>query len=129
MTLFNLGKKKAETTQPKCACHGDCPTSESIESKNNCCSEVESGICCIKVLGSGCKTCHTQYDNVKKAVETLGFDIEVEYITDMEKVMNYGVMSMPAIVINEKVVSMGKLLKSVDVEKLLSNLKIQGGKL
>lgn len=129
MTLFNLRKKKAETTHPQCACHGDCPTSESIESKNNCCSEVESGICCIKVLGSGCKTCHTQYDNVKKAVETLGLDIEVEYITDMEKVMNYGVMSMPAIVINEKVVSMGKLLKSVDVEKLLSNLKIQGGKL
>ena len=80
-------------------------------------------------MGSGCKTCHTQYDNVKKAVETLDLDIEVEYITDMEKVMNYGVMSMPAIVINEKVVSMGKLLKSVDVEKLLSNLKIQGGKL
>ena len=43
----------------------------------------------------------------------------MEYITDMEKVMAYGVMSMPAIVINDKVVSMGKVLKAADVEKLL----------
>lgn len=46
-------------------------------------------------------------------------NIEVEYITDMEKVVGYGVMSMPAIVINEKVVSMGKVLKASQVEELL----------
>ena len=51
-----------------------------------------------------------------------GLDLEVEYITDMEKVMGYGVMSMPAIVVNEKVVSMGKVLKTADVEKLLHKL-------
>ena len=45
--------------------------------------------------------------------------VEVEYITDMAKVMTYGAMSMPAIVVNEKVVSMGKVLKTADVEKLL----------
>lgn len=45
--------------------------------------------------------------------------MEVEYITDTEKVMEYGVMSMPAIVVNEKVVSVGKVLKSSDAEKLL----------
>lgn len=45
--------------------------------------------------------------------------MEVEYITDMKKVMEYGVMSMPAIVVNEKVVSMGKVLKTAEVEKLL----------
>ena len=49
----------------------------------------------------------------------LGLDLEVEYITDMEKVMSYGVMSMPALVVNEKVVSMGKVLKADDVEKLI----------
>lgn len=73
----------------------------------------------IKVLGSGCKTCHKQYEIVKKAVETCNIHAEVEYITDMQKVMEYGVMSMPAIVIDEKVVSMGKVLKVADVEKLL----------
>ena len=52
----------------------------------------------------------------------MGLSVEVEYITDMQKVMEYGVMSMPAIVVNEKVVSMGKVLKSTDVEKLLHKL-------
>ena len=48
-----------------------------------------------------------------------GIDAEVEYITDMEKIMGYGVMSMPALMIDEKVVSAGKVLKVKEVEKLL----------
>ena len=80
------------------------------------------GICCLKVLGAGCKSCHEQYENAKTAVKAMGLSVEVEYITDMEKVMTYGVMSMPAIVVNEKVVSMGKVLKAADVEKLLHKL-------
>lgn len=51
-----------------------------------------------------------------------GLGIEVEYITDMEKVMAYGVMSMPAIVVNETVASMGKVLKSAEVIKLFGKL-------
>lgn len=51
----------------------------------------------------------------------MGISVEVEYITDMQKVMEYGVMSMPAIVINEKVVAAGKVLKASDVQKLLKN--------
>ena len=120
MALFKFGKKKEETKQPACACNGNCSTVETTENKSSCCPIDENTICCIKVLGTGCKTCHAQYDNVKKAVERLGLDIEVEYITDMKQVTTYGVMSMPAIVINEKVVSVGKLLKPADVEKLLS---------
>ena len=49
-------------------------------------------------------------------------DYDVEYITNLEKVMGYGVMSMPGLVFNEKVVSMGKVLKAADVEKLLERL-------
>ena len=48
--------------------------------------------------------------------------IEVEYITDMKKVMAYGVMSMPAIVVNETVASMGKVLKNSEVIKLLGKM-------
>ena len=84
-----------------------------------CCGEAVDGICCVKVLGAGCKSCHEQYENAQKAVRAMGLDVEVEYVTDMEKVMAYGVMSMPAIVVNEKVVSMGKVLKAADVEQLL----------
>ena len=49
----------------------------------------------------------------------MNLDAEIEYITDMEKVMGYGVMSMPAIVVNEQVVSMGKVLKVSQVAELL----------
>ena len=109
MSLFKFGKKKEEEKKeekkaPSCGC--------------NCGCSADS-LCCIKVLGAGCKSCHEQYENAKTAVKTMGLPLEVEYITDMQKVMEYGVMSMPALVVNEKVVSMGKVLKAADVEKLL----------
>ena len=84
-----------------------------------CCGAAVNGICCVKVLGAGCKSCHELYQNAKKAVAEMGLEIEVEYITDMQKIMESGVMSMPALVVNEKVVSMGKVLKASDVKKLL----------
>ena len=89
------------------------------EITNTCCAEATEGICCIKVLGAGCKSCHEQYENVKKAVLDMGLITNVEYITDIEKIMDYGIMSMPAIVVNEKVVSMGKVLKVSQVKELL----------
>lgn len=73
----------------------------------------------IKVLGSGCKTCRQLYQNTREAIEALGLRVEVEYITDMSKVMTYNVMHMPALVVNDKVISCGRLLKTADVEKLL----------
>ena len=71
------------------------------------------------MLGAGCKSCHQLYENTKKAALNIGISIEVEYITDMQKVMEYGAMSMPVIVVNEMVVSQGKVLKTEEVEKLL----------
>lgn len=125
MSLFNIGKKKEEKKAPDCTCScgGACETGEVINISNDCCPDANNGICCIKVLGAGCKSCHEQYENAKAAVKNLGIDIEVEYITDLQKVMAYGVMSIPAIVVNDKVVSMGKVLKTVDVEKLLDKLQ------
>ncbi len=73
----------------------------------------------IKVLGSGCKKCHDLNEITKAAVKELGMDIEVEYVTDMQKIASYGVMSTPALVINEKVVSFGKSLKTAEVIELL----------
>ncbi len=117
MALFNFGKKKEE--EKKSCCCGSAPKAEA---SSCCCGAPVEGICCIKVLGAGCKSCHEQYENAKAAVQALGLNVEVEYITDMEKVMEYGVMSMPAIVVNDQVVSMGKVLKTADVEKLLHKL-------
>ena len=130
MALFNFGKKKEEEKKT-CCCGseskaeenaGCCGSAPKAESSACCCGAPVEGICCIKVLGAGCKSCHELYENTKAAVSALGLNVEVEYITDMEKIMEYGVMSMPAIVVNDKVVSMGKVLKAADVEKLLHKL-------
>ena len=119
MALFNFGKKKEEEKKSCC-----CGSAEPKAEKTGfcCCGNTANGITSIKVLGAGCKSCHEQYENAKAAVQALGLNVEVEYVTDMEKVMAYGVMSMPAIVVNEQVVSMGKVLKVADVEKLLHKL-------
>ena len=120
MSLFNFGKKKEEEKKaPACACNCGCPTNEVSKITNDCCPEAKDGICCIKVLGAGCKSCHQMYENTKQAVKNIGMDIDVEYITDMQKVMEYGVMSMPALVVNERVTSQGKVLKPADIEKIL----------
>lgn len=78
-------------------------------------SKMES----IKVLGAGCKSCHAMFEATKEAAARLDLGVEVEYITDMEKIMAYGVMRLPALVVNETVVSMGRVLKSAEVEKLV----------
>ena len=121
MSLLNFGKKK-EKKAPVCACNCGCSAREAAPAVNQCCGETVTGICCVKVLGAGCKSCHEQYENAKKAVAEMGLSVEVEYITDMEKVMAYGVMSMPAIVVNEKVASMGKVLKTAEVKELLEKV-------
>lgn len=73
----------------------------------------------IKVLGGGCKNCERLLKATKEAVENIGVDAEIEYITDIEKIMSYGIMSTPALVIDEKVVATGRVLKTKDIEKLI----------
>ena len=106
MALFNFGKKKEEEKKtPACACSCGGAASEAESITNDCCPDLKEGeICCIKVL-AGCKSCHEQFEYAKQAVKDMGLSVEVEYITDMQKVMEYGVMSMPALVVNEKVVA------------------------
>ena len=109
MALLGFGKKKEEEKQASACCCGSagkaeetsccCGSAGQTEEASCCCGGTGSGIISVKVLGAGCRSCHEQYENAKEAV-----------------------MSMPAIVVNEKVVSMGKVLKAADVEKLLRRL-------
>lgn len=132
MGLFHFGKKSEEVKEPACTCNTSvesakeesCCSGQAADTGTQSCAPPDAGeeLQSIKVLGAGCKSCHEMYENTKTALQTVGIDIEVEYITDMEKVMGYGVMSMPGLVVNEKVVSMGKVLKPADVEKLLHKL-------
>ena len=112
MALFHLGKREKKES---------CCNPSKAEQKCNYVN-TSTNIRSIKVLGAGCKSCHETYENTKKALKHTGIDVEVEYITDMEKIMAYGIMSMPALVINEKVVSTGRVLKSVDIENLFQTL-------
>lgn len=104
MSLFGFGKKKEEAVKAAVQAGGE--TAKNISS--------------LKVLGSGCENCETVFENTKAALQELGIKAPVEYVTDMAVVAKYGVMSTPALVVNEKVVAMGKVLKKEDVIKLLT---------
>ena len=118
MEIVEENGTEAKEEQPSdCGC--SCGCSSEATGETECCSGESSGICCIKVLGSGCKNCHALLESTKEAVKAMGLDIEVGYVTDMEEITKYGVMSMPVLVVNEKVASMGKVLKAAEVEKLL----------
>ena len=60
-----------------------------------------------KVLGSGCANCVNTAKLIENVAEAAGVDVKVEKITDMEAIMNYGVMSTPAVVLNEQVIHAG----------------------
>lgn len=117
MAFFVRVKKKEEKKAPPACC---CNAPQSGESENGF-AKVQGKIASIKVLGAGCKSCHEMFENAKQAVSAMGLGTEVEYITDMQKIMEYGVMRMPALVVNEKVVSMGKVLKATEIAKRLGD--------
>ena len=73
----------------------------------------------IKVLGSGCAKCKKLEEQARKAIENSGVEVTVEKVTDIKKIMEYGVMMTPGLVIDEKVVSTGRVLSAKDIEKLL----------
>ena len=74
----------------------------------------------IQVLGSGCPTCKKLFELTKKAVEELGLKTEVEYITDIQKIIEMGVMSSPILAINGKPALAGSL---PDIEKIKNMIK------
>ena len=73
----------------------------------------------IRVLGGGCCKCENLLEAVKAAVAEKGIEAEIEYITDMARIMEYGIMSTPALMVDDKVVSMGRVLKTKEVLKYL----------
>ena len=77
----------------------------------------------IKILGSGCKNCVTLKENTELAIKEMGIEAEIVKITDFKDIMAYGVMSTPALVIDEKVVSLGKVLKPKDIVNIIETMK------
>jgi small redox-active disulfide protein 2 len=75
----------------------------------------------IKVLGSGCANCHKVEELARQAVAQLGIEAKIEMVTDMQTIMGYGVMSTPGIVINEKVVSTGRVPALAQITTMITS--------
>jgi small redox-active disulfide protein 2 len=75
----------------------------------------------IKVLGPGCANCQQLEKIAKKAVQQLAIQAKVIKVTEYSEIIEHGVMSTPGLVINEKVVSSGKVLTEAEVVTLLAN--------
>lgn len=73
----------------------------------------------IKILGTGCPNCKKLEANAKEAINQLGLDASVEKVENIKDIMKYGVMRTPALVVDEQVKSMGKVLSTEEIKKLL----------
>ena len=73
----------------------------------------------IQVLGTGCAKCKTLAANAEKAVQELGSDASIEKVEDVREIMKFGVMSTPALVVDGKVMTAGKVPTPDQIKKLL----------
>ena len=73
----------------------------------------------IEILGSGCSNCIKLAKNAEEAVKAAGLDCEVEKVTDFGRILGYGVMTTPGLVIDGVVKSAGKMLSADDIKKML----------
>jgi small redox-active disulfide protein 2 len=73
----------------------------------------------ILILGTGCPSCKKLEETIKKAVEEMKTKAKVEKITEIEKIMEYGVMSLPAIVIDGEVKAYGRIPNTEEIKKWL----------
>lgn len=73
----------------------------------------------IKVLGTGCPACVVLDKNVREVVSKNYPNEKIEHISDINEIMKYNIMSVPALIINEEIVSIGKGLSVKEIEKIL----------
>lgn len=75
----------------------------------------------IKILGSGCPNCQRLEANTRQAIKELNLDAKIEKVTDITEIMNYGIMSTPALVAEEKVLSYGRIPDVEEIKQLLKS--------
>lgn len=80
----------------------------------------------IQVLGSGCATCKTLFELTKKAVSELGISVEVKYVTDIQKLLETGVMQSPVLAIDGKPVIYGFVPKIEEIKKVITSGTLTG---
>ena len=75
----------------------------------------------VKILGTGCPSCRSMYNDVTRIIARNGWNVDVEYVQDIARIMSYGVMATPVLVIDEKVVMVGHRGAS-KIEQALRNV-------
>jgi small redox-active disulfide protein 2 len=73
----------------------------------------------IQILGTGCTKCQQLTENAKAAAQELGLDFELEKVTDILKIIEYGVMATPALAVDGKVKLVGKVASPAEIRELL----------
>lgn len=116
MKIFEKFRKKEEKKQC-CSCC-DCNEQKIAEA-----TERMDESASVKVLGSGCAKCNQLEAAVKEALTELSMDTTIDHITDFNQIAAYGVMSTPALVVDGKVVSYGKVLKKDEAVKILKKIR------
>ncbi|MBN2500804.1 MAG: TM0996/MTH895 family glutaredoxin-like protein [Anaerolineales bacterium] len=79
----------------------------------------------VKILGSGCPNCKRLEQETRKAAENLAIEAEFVKVTDYGEIMTYDILSTPGLVINEKVVSSGKIPSQTELTTLLTNALVE----
>ena len=120
MSLFGFGNKKKEENQDKkgCCCSGNY-TPENMQA-----AEQEKNASGVKILGGGCTKCNQLEAATIEALKELGMDTTIDHVKEYEKIASYGVMTTPALVIDGKVVSYGKVLNKSEVINILNEVRV-----
>ena len=113
MGLFS--KKKEETKT--CCCGGNCTPETMAQAEA---AKTSAGV---KVLGAGCAKCKALEDAVQAALSELGMDTTIDHVTDFTQIAAYGVMTTPALVVDGKVVSYGKVLKKDEAKAAIQKVR------
>ncbi len=82
----------------------------------------------IKILGTGCSKCQALEKNVREAVKDLGVEAEVDHVREINKIMEYPILTTPGLVINEKLVCSGKVPNKAEVTSYITTTLVKEDK-
>lgn len=106
---------RKENEEKKTCCCGESFNQKSLQQTET----AQNSGAAVKILGSGCTKCNQLESATKEALAELGMDTTIEHVTDFAQIAAYGVMTTPALVVDGKVLSYGKVLKKNEVIDIL----------
>lgn len=115
MSFFEKNSKKEETA---CCCGGNCSAENRLKAEH-----AKDGGAGVKILGSGCAKCNALEAAAAEALKRLGMDTAIDHVTDFSQIAAYGVMTTPALVVDGKVVSYGKVLNADEIVRILRKIR------